>query len=84
MISLAKLSDDAKVSTVAAICILGSAVIYKNVLHVDVPLFVLFGPAWIYIAYLTTRGRDSTNDKPVYWNLVLILTTIATILLYAF
>ena len=83
---LDKLSDDTKVSAVAAVCLMGLAVVFKNVLQLeDVPFVVLFSPLWIYIAYLSTRDNNQDKfDSPLYWNAILILVTMAVIVLYAF
>jgi hypothetical protein len=80
-----KVADELKVALVTAVCIIGSAVIFKNVLHVRADFMVSFGPAYLFIVYLITRGRGGKcrYDKPLYWSMGIILVTLAVIILYA-
>lgn len=81
-----KLSNDVKVSLVAAVCILGLAVISKNVLNVQLDFISLYGPVWIYIVYIITRdktGKLKTCNSPLLWSLAIIIATLAILAVYA-
>lgn len=80
-----KLADEVKVALVTAVCILGIAIIFKNVLHVQANPMVSNGPVYLLIVYLITKGltKQSKCDKPLYWSLAIIFVTLATIALYA-
>ncbi len=81
-----KLSNDSKVSLVVVICILALAVISKNVLQVQIDFLSLFGPIWVYIAYVVTRDKQKeskTCSSPLFWSLAIIFVTLAILILYA-
>lgn len=42
-----KLADEVKVALVTAACLLGTAIIFKNVLHVQVDLLISNGPVYL-------------------------------------
>ncbi len=80
-----KLADEVKVALVTAACLLGTAIIFKNVLHVQVDLLISNGPVYLFIVYIITRGQAKKLkcDKPLYWSLAIIFVTSFTIALYA-
>jgi hypothetical protein len=81
-----KLSNDVKVSLVAAICILVLAIRSKFFLAVQLDFISLYGPVWIYIVYVITRdktGKSKTCNSPVLWSLAIIISTLAILALYA-
>jgi len=80
-----KLSDEVKVSLVTAACVLGIAITFKNILHVQADFIVANSPVYLFIVYIITRGqvKKSKCDKPLYWSLVIIFVTLITIGLYA-
>lgn len=81
-----KLSNDLKVSLVTAICLLALAIVSKNVLRVQLDFISLYGPVWVYIAYIATRDKQKeskTCGSPLFWSLAIIFVTLAILLLYA-
>lgn len=80
-----KLSEETKVSLVAAVCILALAIISKNVLHVQLDFVSLYGPIWILMAYIATKGesKKSKCGTPLFWSLMMILVTSAILVVYA-
>ncbi len=80
-----KLSDEVKVALVTAACVLGIAISFKNVLHVQADFIVSNGPFYLFIVYLITRdqAKKSKYDKPLYWSLTIIFVTLFTVILYA-
>jgi hypothetical protein len=80
-----KLTDEVKVSLVTAACILALAVITKTILNVQLDIISQYGPVWIYIAYISTRGdkkKSNRYDSLAFWSLLIIAVTAATIALY--
>jgi hypothetical protein len=81
-----KLSDEAQVSLVTAICIVGLAVISKNVLHVQLDFVFLYGPVWIFIAYTISKDKarkSKTCSSALFWSVAIILVTVAILVVYA-
>ena len=81
-----KLSDEAQVSLVTAICIVGLAVLSKNALHVQLDFVSLYGPVWIYIVYIISKDKarkSKTCSSPLFWSLTIILVTVAILVVYA-
>jgi hypothetical protein len=85
-----KLSNDAKLSILTVICLLGSAVVFKNILHIPPPpgLIISYGPAEIFVVYILLKCFIKESDwKPLYdvaCGMAIIFVTLATIILYAF
>jgi len=81
-----KLSDEIKVSLVTVVCILALAIVSKNVLNVQLDFVSLYGPVWVYIAYISTREearKSKTCGSPLFWSLTIIFVTLAILVLYA-
>lgn len=81
-----KLSSDSKVSLVAVICILALAAISKNVLQAQLDFISLYGPVWVYIAYIVTRDKQKESkvcSSPLFWSLAIVFVTLAIIVVYA-
>jgi hypothetical protein len=81
-----KLTNEVKISLITAVCILALAIISKNVLNVQLDFIPLYGPVWVYIAYIITKDK-AKKSKPcgssIYWSLAIIIVTIAILALYA-
>ena len=80
-----RLADEVKVALVTAACVLGIAVIFKNILHVQADFIASNGPFYLFVFYLITRGRakKSGRDNPLYWSLAIVAVTVLTVVLYA-
>ena len=80
-----KLADEVKVALVTVACLLGIAVVFKNVLHVQADFIISNGPAYLFIVYIITEGqaKRSKCGKPLYWSLAIIFVTLLIIALYA-
>ena len=86
-----KLSDKDKVSIVAGICLFGLVVVLKDVLHVppdiisgDIIFYILI--YWAFTVFpqpAREEVKKSRYDRPLYWNLLIILITLAIIAVYA-
>ncbi len=79
-----KLADEVKVALVTAACVLGIAILFKKILHVQADFLVSNGPSYLFIVYIITRGqaKKSKYDKPLYWSLAIIFVAILTIILH--
>ena len=81
-----KLTDEIKVSLVTAVCILALAIISKNILNVQFDLISQYGPVWMLIAYLATKGtnkKSKTCSSPLFWSLAIIFVTLAILVVYS-
>jgi len=83
-----KLTDQTKVSIFSAACLLGLVVVLKNFLRV--PAEILLRDIVLYIIYFSAFSivfpsleEKSKWNKPLYWYLVIIITTVAIIAVYA-
>ncbi len=78
--------DESKVSLVTVVCLLLLAIVSKNVLNVQLDFVSLYGPVWVYIAYISTREearKSKTCGSPLFWSLAIILVTLAILILYS-
>jgi hypothetical protein len=85
-----KLSDKDKVSIVAGICLFGLVVVLKNILLVpadiisrDIIVYIII--YWAFTVFpqpAKFEVKKSRYDKLLYWNLLIILITVAIIALY--
>ncbi len=80
-----KLSADAKLGILTAICMLVNAVAFKNILHVQPDFLTSSGPFWVLLIYVISKDYMKESDRnPLYWGMAIIFVTVATIILYAF
>jgi hypothetical protein len=88
---IAALSDEVKVASVSAICIMALVVVLKNVLHVptdqltrDMVLFSFFYAVFWMIPWLGAwREKKSRFGGALLWSLLIVAITAAIITLYA-
>jgi len=81
-----RLSDELKISIVTAICILLLAIVSKNILSVHLDFISLYGPVWVYIAYIITKDniiKSKLCCSALFWSLAIIVVTLAILLVYA-
>jgi TRAP-type C4-dicarboxylate transport system permease small subunit len=80
-----KLADEIKVALVTGACILGMAIIFKQILHIQIDSLISNGPVYLFIIYIISRRQSKKMkcDKPLYWNLGIIFITVLIIVLYA-
>ena len=80
-----KLSADAKLGFLTAICMLVNAVVFKNILHIQPDFLTSYGSFWILLIYITSKDYMKESDRnPLYWGMAIIFVTVATIILYAY
>ena len=82
-------NDDIKVALVTGACIIGSALIFKRVLHVEADSLSSHAPSYVFILYIITKHGITKGKKekpntfrPLYWNLGIIFITALTIIRY--
>ncbi len=88
---VAALSDEIKIASVSAICLIGLAVVLKNVLHVspevlsrDIIIYiVVYSSFWMLPSISGQRDRKSNLDRPLLWSLVILAVTFGIITVYA-
>jgi hypothetical protein len=76
--------DEIKVSIVAAICTLGLAVMFKNVLHEELNFITMISPVILFLVYTWSRDVKSKFNAVTVWMGMIVVVTIAIIALYAF
>ncbi|RZN14125.1 MAG: hypothetical protein EF812_06190 [Methanosarcinales archaeon] len=88
-----ELSNDTKLGILTAICMLGSVIVFKNVLHITPPFIASYGSAGIFILYIILKYSIEEFNEDIlyrgrsiafYYGLTIIFATLATIILYAF
>lgn len=84
-----KLSDKDKVSIVAGICLFGLVVVLKNILLIpadiisrDIIVYIIIYWAFTIFPQPAKDEVKSRYDKPLNWNVLIILITLAIIALY--
>lgn len=79
-----KVPDEIAVALVTAACVLGLAIAFEDVVHINVsPLFSTAAPTYLFIVYLLTRpaARRFKHDA-LLWGLAIIAVAAFTLLLY--
>jgi len=79
-----KVPDEIAVALVAAVCVIGLAIAFKNVFNVNAPfLFGIAAPLYPFIVYLITRPTvQRFKHETLLWSAVIVLVSAFTLLLY--
>ena len=91
MRSVTALSDQTKIASVSAICLMGLIIVLKNVLDVApealsrdimlyIPTYLFFG--W-FPSIISRPVKKSKLDRPLVWSLVILAVTFGIITVYA-
>jgi hypothetical protein len=88
---IALLSDQTKVASVSALCLMALAIVLKNVLHVPaaelsrnmVVFIVVYSGFWLLPAIEGRREKKSRFETPLFWSLLIVALTLAIIGVYA-
>jgi len=88
---IAVLSDQTKVASVSAVCLMALAVVLKNVLHVPaaeltrdmIVYIVIYSGFWLLPSISAGREKKSRFDRPLFWSLMVLAVTAAIIAVYA-
>ena len=80
-----KIADEIKVSLVTAACILGLAIISKNVLSVQLDFLSQYALSWMFIVYiLTSQQSKKIKHNALYWSVAIVAVTAMVLALYSF
>jgi hypothetical protein len=85
------LSDQTKIASVSAICLMGLIIVLKNVVHVapevlsrDIILYIPFYLFCVWFPWTYDRPvKKSKLDRPLVWSLVILAVTFGIITVYA-
>jgi len=88
---IAVLSNEVKVASVSAVCIMALVVVLKNVLHVpaeqlsrDIIVFTIIYSVFWMIPWLSARReKKSWFDGALLWSLLIVVVTAGIIAVYA-
>lgn len=88
---IALLSDQTKVASVSALCLMTLAIVLKNVLHVPaaelsrnmIVFIVVYSGFWLLPAIEARREKKSRFETPLFWSLLIVALTVAIIGVHA-
>ena len=88
---VAALSDEIKIASVFAICLIGLTVVLKNVLRLspevlsrDIIIYIIiYSSFWMLPSISGQRAMKSKLDRPLVWSLVILAVTFGIITVYA-
>jgi len=88
---VAALSDQTKIASVSALCLMGLIIVLKNVLQVPPEVLsrdiILFVPTYLFFGWFPSvsgrRVKKSNLDRPLVWSLVILAVTFGIITVYA-
>jgi len=88
---IAILSDQTKVASVSALCLMALAIVLKNVLHVPaaelsrnmIVFIVVYSGFWMLPAIEARREKKSRFETPLFWSLLIVAVTLAIVAVYA-
>ncbi len=86
-----ELTNKMQVSLISAACLLALVIVLKNILLVPVPVLtrdivlyiMLYSVYGVLCPDKTIENQNKVLAKPLYWNFLIILITLAIIVLYA-
>lgn len=80
-----RFAGDITVSLVACVCVLTLAIVSKYFIDVELDFVSQYGPVWIYITYMITRGKREKSrlyNEHYLWSLAIIIATILILVVY--
>ena len=88
---MATLSDETKIASVSAVCLMALAVVLKNVVQVPATVLsrdfiiyiVIYNFFWMLPALDASREKKSRFDRPLLLSLLILAITAAIIAVYA-
>ncbi len=88
---VAALSDQTKIASVSALCLMGLIVILKNVVRVSPEVLsrdvILFIPTYLFFGWFPSvydrRVKKAKLDRPLVWSLIIVAVTFGIITVYA-
>ena len=88
---MAMLSDETKIASVSAVCLMALAVVLKNVVQVpaavlsrDIIIYIIIYSAfWMLPVLDGRREKKSRFERPLFWSLMIVAVTAGIIAVYA-
>ncbi len=74
-------SDEIKVALVAGFCIVGMAILFKKILHIEVDSLISNSPGYIVIVYLISRSVKKLGKAGgwILWSSIIVAFTIIAV-----
>ena len=75
-------SDEIKVALVAGFCIVGMAILFKKILHIEVDSLISNSPGYFVILYLISRstGKPEKAGGWILWSSIIVIFTIIAVI----
>ena len=75
-------SDEIKVALVAGLCIVGMAILFKRILHIEVDSLITNSPSYFIILYLISRSikKPEKGGGWILWSSIIIIFTIIAVI----
>lgn len=75
-------SDEIKVALVAGFCIIGMAILFKKMLHIEVDSLLTNSPSYFVILYLISRSVKKPEKAGgwILWSSIIIVFTIIAVI----
>ncbi len=76
-------TDEIKVALVAGFCIIGMAILFKNILHIEVDSLITNSPSYFIIVYLIIRSTKKPEKAGgwILWSSLIIGFTILAVII---
>ncbi|MCP4632856.1 MAG: hypothetical protein GY855_08000 [candidate division Zixibacteria bacterium] len=75
-------SDEIRVALVAGFCIIGLAVLFKRILHIEVDSVLTNSPGYFFILYILSKGAkkpEKTGGWKLWSSIIIVFTIIAVL-----
>ena len=75
-------SDEIKVALVAGFCIVGMAILFKKILHLEVDSSISNSPGYFVILYLISGSRRKPEKAGgwILWSSIIVIFTIIAVI----
>ena len=75
-------SDEIRVALVAGFCIVGMAVLFKKILHIEVDSLLTNSPGYFVIIYIISKSAKKPKKAGGWklWSLIIIIFTVIAVI----
>ena len=75
-------SDEIRVALVAGFCIIGMAILFKKILHIEVDSLISNSPGYLVIVYLISRSIKKLRQAGgwILWSSIIVVFTIIAVI----
>ena len=76
-------ADEIRVALVAGFCIIGLAVLFKRVLHIEADSLLTNSPSYLVIIYMITRSSKKMRNALDWkiWSLIIIAFSVIAVII---